>query len=116
MQPGESAERAKEREEKLQAAILEYRKRQGLFIDPEEEAKWLAAYQAALEMMQAGRLQGAAEAFDKVTKAVPLKSKLGGDAQLQRAICLDSAVRFWSQNSQENYYLNTQEKFKLSKS
>lgn len=53
----------------------------------------MAAYQEGLELMQAGRLQSAAEAFDRVTKAVPPKTKLGGDAQLQRAICLDSAVR-----------------------
>ena len=52
----------------------------------------MAAYQAGLEMMQNGQLQGASECFDRVSKAVPLRSKLGGEAQLQRAICLDSAV------------------------
>jgi hypothetical protein len=34
------------------AAILDYRKKQGLFIDPEEEAKWMATYTSGLEMMQ----------------------------------------------------------------
>jgi len=34
------------------AAILDYRKKQGLFIDPEEEAKWMAAYTSGMEMMQ----------------------------------------------------------------
>ena len=92
LQPKESEERAKERSERLKATILEYRKKQGLFVDPEEEAKWMAAYQAGMEMMQQGQLQGAAECFDKVSKAVPQRSKLGGEAQLQRAICLDSAV------------------------
>ena len=52
----------------------------------------MAAYQAGLEMMQMGQLQGAGECFDRVSKAVPLRSKLGGEAQLQRAICLDSVV------------------------
>lgn len=55
----------------------------------------MAAYQAGLEMMQRGQLQGAAECFDRVSKAVPPKSKLGGEAQLQRAICLDSVVCSW---------------------
>ena len=92
LQTVDSEARAKERNDRLKKTILEYRKKQGLYLDPEEEAKWMAAYQAGLEMMQNGHLQGAGECFDRVSKAVPLRSKLGGEAQLQRAICLDSVV------------------------
>jgi hypothetical protein len=48
----ESKEKAKERDARVAAAILDYRKKQGLFIDPEEEAKWMATYTSGLEMMQ----------------------------------------------------------------
>lgn len=40
----ETADQSKERKERVSAAILEYRRKQGLFIDPEEEAKWSAVF------------------------------------------------------------------------
>lgn len=48
----ESKEKTRERDARVAAAILEYRKKQGLFVDPEEEAKWTAAYTRGLELMQ----------------------------------------------------------------
>jgi hypothetical protein len=40
--------------------------------------------------MAKGRLSDALAAFEEVRAAVPLKTRLGGQATLQAAICLDS--------------------------
>jgi len=43
--------------------------------------------------MSAGRLEAALAQFGAAAAGVPLRSRLGGEASLQRAICLDSMVR-----------------------
>ena len=52
MQALETQEKTKERDARVAAAILDYRKKQGLFVDPEEEAKWTAAYTGGVDLMQ----------------------------------------------------------------
>ena len=43
--------------------------------------------------MQSGQLGAAMQVFEEVLKNVSSRTKLGGEAELQRAICLDSLVR-----------------------
>ena len=88
----ESDEEAQKSKERVAAALLQYRIRQGLFIDPAEEAKWNGVYAAGTQLMQQGQLGAAVRRFEEVLEAVPARSKLGGEAQLQRAICLDSVA------------------------
>ena len=66
-------------------------------------------YNTLMVWLQAGQLRAAAVRFDEVLEAVPARSKLGGEAQLQKAICLDSAVspmaaviQVWSHLHQED--------------
>ena len=88
----ESPEQTQQRKDRVSAAILDYRRKQGLFVDPEEEAKWNAVLSMGIQLLQNGHLKDATEQFEEVLRAVPPRSSLGGEAQLQRAICLDSAV------------------------
>jgi len=66
---------------------------QGLVIDAAATAAAEAALAAGAEQMSAGRLEAALAQFGAAAAGVPLRSRLGGEASLQRAICLDSMVR-----------------------
>lgn len=48
---------------------------------------------AGAQQMRDGRLAEALALFCAAAEAVPLRSRLGGESTLQRAICLDSMVR-----------------------
>ena len=65
---------------------------QGLSIDAAVAAEAEAAMAAGAEQMQGGCLSEALVLFCTAADAVPLRSRLGGEATLQRAICLDSMV------------------------
>ena len=66
---------------------------QGLTIDPAVAAEAEAAMAAGAQQMRDGRLSEALALFCAAAEAVPLRSRLGGESTLQRAICLDSMVR-----------------------
>ena len=65
---------------------------QGLVIDAGVAAAAEAALVAGTRHMVAGQLPEALALFCEAAAGVPLRSKLGGEATLQRAICLDSMV------------------------
>jgi hypothetical protein len=51
------------------------------------------AYDAGMELLNDGRLSDAVVKFDSVIEGMSLATQLGGEARLQKAICLDSLVR-----------------------
>ncbi len=65
---------------------------QGLVIDADVAAAAETAIAAGTKHMVAGQLPEALALFCEAAAGVPLRSKLGGEATLQRAICLDSMV------------------------
>ncbi|KAK9819400.1 hypothetical protein WJX81_005544 [Elliptochloris bilobata] len=70
-----------------------YRQDQGLTIDDAVAADAEAALAAGAQQMKVGCLMEALEFFCTAADAVPVRSRLGGEATLQRAICLDSMGR-----------------------
>ena len=66
---------------------------QGLTIDAAVAAEAEAAMAAGAQQLRDGRLSEALDLFCAAAEAVPLRSRLGGESTLQRAICLDSMVR-----------------------
>lgn len=62
----------------------------GLEVDPEAEREARVLYDEGMKLMEAGQLRFAAERFRAATEKVALKTRVGGEATLQRAIALDS--------------------------
>jgi hypothetical protein len=96
LRPGqrlESEEAAAVRARRTAAALAGFRSAAGLDIDPEVEAAARRVYERGAELLKAGALGPALEQFDAAAGALPLKSRLGGEARLQKAICLDSLDR-----------------------
>jgi tetratricopeptide (TPR) repeat protein len=93
LKPGqalESEEAKREREKRVSSALSNYRKSIGLEIDPEVEKEAENLFEAGERDFQAGRISQALSCFHRATELVPLRSKIGGRAALQKAICLDS--------------------------
>jgi tetratricopeptide (TPR) repeat protein len=93
LKPGqalESEEAKREREKRVSSALSNYRKSIGLEIDPEVEREAENLFEAGERDFQAGRISQALSCFHRATELVPLRSKIGGRAALQKAICLDS--------------------------
>lgn len=65
---------------------------QGLVIDADLAAAAETALASGTRHMVAGLLPEALSLFCEAAAGVPLRSRLGGEATLQRAICLDSMV------------------------
>lgn len=93
LRPGqalETTEEAAERERRVSSALSNYRRSIGLEIDPEVEAEATALYEVGESEFKAGRVTVALDRFSAAAELVPLRSKIGGMASLQKAICLDS--------------------------
>lgn len=93
LKPGqalESEETKQEREKRVSSALSNYRRSLGLELDPQVEAEAEDLFQAGEEDFQAGRISQALTRFNRASELVPLRSKIGGRAALQKAICLDS--------------------------
>ncbi|KAI3426213.1 hypothetical protein D9Q98_008589 [Chlorella vulgaris] len=96
----ESEVASKEREARVSAKLKEYRKAMGLEIDPAVEAQAQALYQEGLVLFDDGHVSLALPKFAAATELMVVRSRLGGEARLQQAICLDSLGR-----NQEAYEL-----------
>ena len=93
LKPGqalESEESAAERQKRVSAALLNYRKSLGLDIAPEIENQAVSLYEQGENEFKAGRITTALKLFSDSAALVPIRSKIGGQASLQKAICLDS--------------------------
>ncbi|KAG7670927.1 hypothetical protein Ndes2437A_g04561 [Nannochloris sp. 'desiccata'] len=62
----------------------------GLEIDPAVEAQAVKLYEQGEILFKDGRITEALKIFSEAAAMVPLKTKIGGQAYLQKAICLDS--------------------------
>ncbi|GLI63575.1 hypothetical protein VaNZ11_006577, partial [Volvox africanus] len=93
LKPGqeiETAQQRAERERSYASALAAYKARAGLEVDPDAEERAAKLYEEGMELFIAGRLKDSYDKFDKVLAAVPVKTKYGGLATLQKAIVLDS--------------------------
>ncbi|GIL64357.1 hypothetical protein Vafri_18328 [Volvox africanus] len=93
LKPGqeiETAQQRAERERNYASALAAYKARAGLEVDPEAEERAAKLYEEGMELFIAGQLKASYEKFEKVLAAVPVKTKYGGLATLQKAIVLDS--------------------------
>ena len=59
-------------------------------IDREVEAECQSLLDEGVKLMRVGNLKSAIGKFDTVIMKAPLKTAIGGEAVLQKAICLDS--------------------------
>ena len=94
--PGQELETEEEtaaRKLRVSAALVTYRKQMGLDIDPAVEVHAVALFQDGEVLFKDGRLTAALEKFSAAAELVPLRSRIGGQANLQKAICLDSLGR-----------------------
>ena len=89
----ETEEEAAERGKRVSEALAQYRKVAGLDIDPEVEEKATGLYEQGQELFEAGSIRAALEKYSEAADLVPLKSKIGGLANFQKAVCLDSLGR-----------------------
>jgi len=89
----ETEEEAAERGKRVSEALAQYRKVAGLDIDPEVEDKATGLYEQGQELFEAGSIRAALEKYSEAADLVPLKSKIGGLANFQKAVCLDSLGR-----------------------
>lgn len=93
LNPGQALEtedQAAERQKRVSAALSEYKKSMGLEIDPAVEAQAVKLYEQGEILFKDGRITEALKIFSEAAAMVPLKTKIGGQAYLQKAICLDS--------------------------
>jgi tetratricopeptide (TPR) repeat protein len=93
LKPGQALEtedQAAERQKRVSAALLEYKKSMGLDIDPAVESKAQKLYEQGEILFKDGRITEALKIFSEAAALVPLKTKIGGQLYLQKAICLDS--------------------------
>ena len=89
-EPLESAEDKKRRDAELASALLDYKKRKGLYIDPDDEVVYSALYNEGEAFMKKGNLAMAAQKFLEASKVVDFVTKYGGEALFKHALCLDS--------------------------
>ncbi|KAG2493228.1 hypothetical protein HYH03_008644 [Edaphochlamys debaryana] len=104
IKPGQELEtptQKAEREKKYAAALAAFKARAGLEVDPEVEERAGQIYEEGMALFMDGRLQSSYEKFEKVIVMVPVKTKYGGLATLQKAIVLDSVGR--SEEAQKLY-------------
>lgn len=92
-QPLESEEAATERRRSTAAALEQYKRAAGLEVDPAAEAQAAALLTTGRELFKEGLISAALAKFSEASALVPLRSRLGGEAALQHAICLDSLGR-----------------------
>eukprot|EP00198_Chlamydomonas_reinhardtii_P009820 XP_001699157.1 predicted protein [Chlamydomonas reinhardtii] len=93
LKPGQELETPKqkaERERSYAAALAAYKFKAGLEVDPEDEEKAAKVYEEGMEFFADGKLKAAYDKFEKAIALVPVKTKYGGLATLQKAIVLDS--------------------------
>lgn len=81
------------RKQRVSDALAKYRKKMGLEIDPAVEAEALALFKEGQALFKGGHISAALDKFTASAKLVPLRSKIGGQVFLQKAICLDSVGR-----------------------
>lgn len=96
IRPGQALETEAEeeaRKQRVAAALAEYRKVAGLDIEPEVEDAAMELYEQGQALFEKGTLRAALEKYELACELVPLKSKVGGLASLQKAVCLDSLGR-----------------------
>ncbi|GBF88088.1 hypothetical protein Rsub_00800 [Raphidocelis subcapitata] len=87
----ETPEQKAKREAEYAAALETYKRKAGLTaLDPEVLAAADRDYQAAVKLMGTGAIAEALAAFNEVRESVPLKTRIGGLATLQAAICYDT--------------------------
>ena len=89
-EPLESEEDEKRREAEIASALLDYKKKKGLYIDPDDEVVYSALYNDGEAFMKRGNLAMASLKFSEASKVVDFKTRYGGDALFKHAICLDS--------------------------
>lgn len=89
----ETEEEAAERKKRIDQALNEYRKAAGLDVDPVVEDRATRLYEEGQVLFDSGSIRGALDKFSEAADMVPLKSKIGGLANLQKAVCLDSLGR-----------------------
>lgn len=89
----ESEEEASERKKRIDQALQQYRKTVGLDLDPAVEARATELYEKGQALFEAGSIRAALENYSEASDLVPLKSKIGGLVNLQKAVCLDSLGR-----------------------
>eukprot|EP00899_Mesostigma_viride_P018861 jgi/Mesvir1/26977/Mv20690-RA.1 len=92
-QPLESEEATAARQQRVARLMLEYRKSMGMDLSEEDREECQQLCDNAAVLMDRGKLRDAIDMFDKVLEKAPLKHQLGGEATLQKAICLDSLCR-----------------------
>mmetsp|Transcript_1435 Transcript_1435/g.2044 ORF Transcript_1435/g.2044 Transcript_1435/m.2044 type:complete len:336 (+) Transcript_1435:38-1045(+) len=97
----ESDAKRQERTQRLQATIAKYRQDAGLIVDDEIAKEARTNYSNGEALMADGRLEPAMDYFSKVVEGMPKKSRLFGEALLQRALCLDSLGR--AEEAKEEY-------------
>jgi len=93
LKPGQALETEEQkaaREKAYREALSAYRAKAGLDIDPELEEQAEVLYNEGMVLFRAANLKEAYYKFDDAVKLVPLKSKYGGLAGLQKAVVLDS--------------------------
>lgn len=89
----ESKEAAAERDQRVSAALANYRKVAGIDIAPEVEQRATELYEQGKELFSEGKISASLEIFSEVADMVPLKSRIGGLANFDKAVCLDSLGR-----------------------
>jgi hypothetical protein len=62
----------------------------GLEIDPVNEAQASALLEEGIKLLKEGSLRAAIPKLDAALELMPFKSRVGGEAFLQKAICVDS--------------------------
>ncbi len=93
LKPGQALEtedQAAERQKRVSEALTQYKKSMGLDIDPAVEEKATKLCEEGDVLFKDGRITGALKIYSEAAALVPLKTKIGGQAYLQKAICLDS--------------------------
>ena len=96
IRPGQALETEEEKEarkKRVAAALTQYRKAAGLDIEPEVEDAAMELYEQGQALFENGSLRAALEKYELACEMVPLKSKVGGLANFQKAVCLDSLGR-----------------------
>jgi tetratricopeptide (TPR) repeat protein len=89
----ETEEEAAERKKRIDQALNQYRKIAGLDVDPVVEERATKLYEQGQVLFDNGSIRHALEKFSEAADMVPLKSKIGGLVNLQKAVCLDSLGR-----------------------
>jgi len=96
IRPGEklmSDEELAAKKKQLRERVRRYEQKSGNYVDPAIEAECNELLASGIQKMQRGTLGGAMGDFKKVSSKVNYRSRLGGEAALQYAICLDSMGR-----------------------